>query len=347
MKWYRQHKTSSLLILGILIGAQFLVKQNIAIAELVLINLLVILKMDGIRLLIKRLLYLNVVWILITAVWVLIFFSYDGFTTFYEFINFNQRYLSLYPFTYPPLTYLFEPTGFFKLLPYYLPIFFFILLIIGFIRKKLDKKQAVFFLPLIGFFTTIYPTSDLLHVYPYLGLMLVGLYLYAKDRKTNFKFILYGLVITSIVIGFYLTLFREYYRYDLPYKYQNVLIDLPKSQGIYSNQDLVKNIENINKFVINNTKTDDSIFIYSFSPLLYFLLERQNPSEYSIYFPGYLSDIEEREIIKDIYQNNVEFVLTDSFSISDQPLSKWIYRNEKVESFGQFSIFRVDPVNLP
>ena len=93
----------------------------------------------------------------------------------------------------------------------------------------------------------------------------------------------------SIAVGFYLTLFREYYRYQPPYRLQKVQIEIPKMKGVSIDEPLAEDLMSSYLFLVINTKKSDYILNFPFSPMLYFIFERQNPSRYSIYYPGYLT----------------------------------------------------------
>jgi hypothetical protein len=279
-------------------------------------------------------------WFAFTVPWLYYFILRDNIPVLFEFVSFNQRYLSIYPFTYPPLSFLLQPLGFFKLLPYYLPIVFFILLIGFNLRKHADRKQLILLLPIAGFFTNIFPTSDLLHVYPYFGLVLVAFIIFISSHMLRFQRGFYLLLIICIVSGFYLTHFREYYRGQPSYSQQNTPLQAPKAKGILIDSAAAQSINSIYTFIHNHTKPHDDIFVYSFSPMFYFLLDRQNPSRYSIYYQKYLTPDEERATIRDIKKKKVKYIITDWQSDFDDatPLSAWLLKKKKLQQYGQYSI---------
>jgi hypothetical protein len=248
----------------------------------------------------------------------------------------------IYLFSYPPLSFVLQPLGILKLLPYYTPIVLFILLLLTIFQKTTDKRLAVLFLPLAGFFTTVFPTSDLLHVYPYFGLSLVSLFLFMKLRFPKFEKIGYAVIILCVISGFYLTLFREYYRGQPPYSLENTSIHTPKAGGILIDKTTAQNINSLYAFINSHTKKHEYIFVYSFSPAIYFLLDRQNPSRYTIYYPGYLTMDEEYSTIRDIQKRKVKYIIADWQSDfgNTTPLSAWVLKNKKLRQFGnQYTLY--------
>lgn len=329
------------LYLGISLSLLLLVKQNLGLYFLLITNLFLILDKVSSNVKVKSLTWINGIVLLSTIMWVSYFFLLQSnINRFFEFVTFNSRYLSIYPFSYPSLAFLLQPSGIFKLLPYYLPIIFFFILIKEFINDK--KNINIFYfstISLIGFFGTIYPTSDLLHVYPFLGIFLVSssLFFY-KNKMFRYWRIL---VLILIATGFYLTLFKEYYRYQPQYRYQKTRLDLPRTQNMFIDEPLATDLATLNLFFNINTKKGDYVLSYPFSPMLYFIFDRKNPSYYSIYYPGYLTGNQERSVIADIKNKNVRYIITRSDYKFNTILSKFIQSQKEVHSQGQFNIYQV------
>lgn len=338
---FQTNKRENIVFIGLLLGLQLFIKQNIALSEILIVNVLMLFAMrQDIMKKTQDIFLMNLTWLVLTVPWIYYFILRDNIPVLFEFISFNQRYLSIYPFTYPPLSFLLQPLGFFKLLPYYLPIVFFILLIGFNLRKHADRKQLMLLLPITGFFTNIFPTSDLLHVYPYFGLVLVAFIIFISSNMLRFQRGFYLLLIVCIVSGFYLTLFREYYRGQPSYNQQNTPLQAPKAKGILIDSASAQSINSIYTFIHTHTKPHDDIFVYSFSPMFYFLLDRQNPSRYSIYYQKYLTPDEEKATIHDIEKKKVKYIITDWQSDFDDatPLSAWILKKKKLQQYGQYGI---------
>jgi hypothetical protein len=339
--WIKTLRTKYLLVIGLCVGLLFFTKQNIAIVDAILINAILPFSRRGnFKETLKSMLLMNGVWIGMTGIWVYYFFFRNNLPGLLEFLSFNHRYLAIYPFSYPPLTFLLQPLGFFKLLPYYLPIVFLALLLLGLLRRRTGRSMLVLLLPIAGFFTTVYPTSDLLHVYPYFGLVLVSFLIFIYSQFLRFQKLFYLLIFFCIISGFYLTLFREYNRGQAPYIKQNTPLQVPRAKGMLVDSTAARNINTVYSFINSHTKAHDYIFVYSFSPMIYFLLERQNPSRYSIYSPGYLTTSQEQATIHDIQEKKVRYIVADwqADFRSTRPLPAWISKKKKLLQNSQYSI---------
>lgn len=339
------------LLLAIFLSLLLFTKQNLGIYFLIVTNLFILFLLNSpIKTKLASLIKIDGIPLIFTLTWSLYFFGIQSsIERFTEFFEFNRRYLLIYPFSYPPLSMLFQSTGVFKLFPYYLPIIFAFFIVKEFLNKQslrsddLKKKNLsiLYFstISLVGLFGTLYPTSDLLHVYPFFGPFLVSSLLFFKD-KNLFRYWRMAVFIL-IGIGFYLTLFREYYRYQVPYRFQKTSLDLPKTQGIRVDEPLATDLALLNLFITINTKKEDYILSYPFAPMLYFILDRQNPSRFATYYPGYLTNEQEEEVLRDIKNKRVRFILTFLEYKFEKPISKFIQKQNLILERGQFKVFEV------
>lgn len=325
------------IFLGFVLSLLLFTKQNLGIYLFVLTNICLFMFRNKT----KEIIITNISFFCTT----LILFSYfflmlNGFDRFTELLKFNSRYLSVYPFSYPPLTMLFQPLGIFKLLPYYFPIVMTIILIRQFVKKK-SNSDVLYFLAvaLAGFYGTVYPTSDLLHVYPFLGILIVSSLLLFREER---PFALFRVLVFLIIgIGFYLTLFKEYYRYQPGYRYQKFKTELPRMKNIYIDEPLATDLSYLNLFFLINTKKTDSILCYPFCPMMYFILERKNPTRYANYYPGYLTENQEKEVIDNLRNKKTRFIITFLDYKFNRHISKFIQNQKLVLQKGQFKVFEV------
>lgn len=341
MKLFQEKNLKATIFIGILIGLQFLIKQNIALVDMLFVNILLLVAIRWSFMRISQaLVVMNGMWVVMTFLWIWYFFLRNNLSALFDLITFNKRYIGIYPFSYPPLSFLLQPLGFFKLLPYYLPFVFLLLLLATFFNKRKERKLIVLSLPIAGFFTTVYPTSDLLHVYPYFGLVLVSFLIFINSQFLRFQKLFFLLLFLCIGSGFYLTLFREYYRGQPPYNQENTALYAPRASGILIDGTSARNINTIYAFITSHTKANEAIFVYSFSPMLYFLLDRHNPSRYSIYYPTYLTVDEEKATIRDIQKKKVKYLIADWSSDFGNvtPLSAWISKKKKLRHNSQYTI---------
>ena len=335
--WLKDKKIINLIPLGFSLALIFAIKQHLGIYFFIITNFFIIYSAKE---KVKSLIINDLFFFLPTALWISYFLINSGVSWIPEFINFNKNYLQVYSFSYPFFNLLFTKFGIFKLLPYYLPIILLAYLIYLFMKKKDIKNYFFPVVSIIGFFGTVLPTSDLLHVYPFYPLVLISGLTFIKEKRIRKLWL--GLVIISIGIGFYLTFFREYYRYQPKYSLQNTDLKLNRTKDIEVDRPLSSDLTKVNNFIMDKTSKNDYILAYPFSPMLYFILERNNPSRYSIYYPGYLSNNQEMEVISEMKMKKVKYVITRSNYKFKTPLSYFISNKKIVFSAGTFKIFQIE-----
>ncbi len=166
-----------LFMIGFLLALSLSLRQNLGLAFILIWNFLIFFeKSKPLSDKIKNLLVINITWFVFTFCWIYYLFLRNNMAGLVEFINFSKKFSTQFSFTYPPLSFILKPFGIFKLLPYYLPIIFLLFIIRYLFNKNKDWKVISFCLmALTGFITQIYPQSDLLHAYPFLGLILVSI----------------------------------------------------------------------------------------------------------------------------------------------------------------------------
>lgn len=339
--WLPQRKYRYIITIGILLALSLSFKQNFGVAFTILFNFLLFWgRKEKLQQKMRNFLILQGTWITLTLMWVYYFFLRNNTQGLLDFINFSKRFAQSIVFSYPPLTFIFQPTGIFKLLPYYLPVvLFFIVLMLWFKRNKDFRIMAFSSTAIVGFFVSIYPQSDLLHVYPFLGMILISFLLLPFRKK--FQFFLKIIAVVMILIGFYLTLFTKSYRYENYYYKYDTYLNLPRTQGIMVTKKDNDDIIQVARFIENKTKKDDYIFAYPYSPLLYFIINRSNPSKDSLYFLPNWHFYDDKIIIGELKQKKVKYVITQGNYILDTDLSRFIQKQEKTFSAGQFEIFKI------
>lgn len=324
---------------GVFIALLFSLKQNFAVFYMIFYNLLFLIKdRKNIKEVFRRLFILNLTWIVLTFSLVYYFFLKDNLTGFIDYINFSRNFIASYAFSYPPIINILKPLGFFKLIPYYLPVFVLIVTLILSFKKKADWKIVLFSLSsCLGFFVSIYPQSDLLHVFPFFGLVLVSMILlFYKDKV--FKYIMV-FVLLCIAIGFYLTFFQNIY--ENHYLKDNTSISLEKAKGILVEGSQATTIELIGEFLNKNTTKNDYVLFYPYHPLFYFIFERKNPSKDSTYYVRAWRFYDDDKIISEIRQKKTKYIIAYGPYVFDTKLSDFIIKQKKVSSFGSVVIFEI------
>ena len=327
------------IFIGILIALLFSLKQNFALYYLIFYNLFFILfQLKDIKNLFKSLMVINITLGLLTFLWVYYFFLKDNVIGLIEYINFSRNFIAAYAFSYPPITNLFKPFGFFKLIPYYLPVIVLGITLVFSFRKKIDWRVILFsFSSSLGFFVAIYPQSDLLHVFPFFGLVLVSLVLlFYKDKR--FKYVMV-FTLLCISIGFYLTFFQNIY--ENHYLKDNSVISLQRARGILVEKHRAETFNLIEKFINKNTSKDDYVLFYPYHPLFYFIFDRKNPTKDSNYFVRAWRFYDDDRIISEIKQHKTKYIIGYGPYDFDTKLSDFILDQEKVLEVGSVIIFKI------
>ncbi len=294
----------------------------------------------------KCFLILNITFVFLTFWWVyLLFIRTNNIAGIYTFFEFNKQYISSFRFSYPPLSFLLQPTGFFKLLPYYFPIIFGLLVFTNILKKQLVWENiSLATIVLAGFAATVYPASDLLHVYPFLGLIVVSSVIYCqKSKRLSILFLLCGIF---ILLGLYLTFFGKSYRYEDPFLVENTPLRLAKTTGIlvYKDNGGKTSLVDVAKFLNEHSQKNDYIFVYPFAPIIYTLLDRQNPCSVVQFdfLPPPKSIYPEERTIWEIKSHRVKYIVTDgSYKSYHTKISQFIGSQKEVALIGPYIIFEV------
>jgi len=70
-------------------------------------------------------------------------------------------------------------------------------------------------------------------------------------------------------------------------------------------------------------------------------MERNNPTRYANYYPGYLTKQQEEEVIENLRNRKVRFIVTFLDYKFNRPISKFIQNQKIVLQKGQFKVFEV------
>lgn len=291
------------LALGVLIG----LKQSVGIAIFVLFKIFILFEKKPLWTKIKNYLFVDLVVSSVTLFWVYYFFRNNS-ALLLEFYNYSKNFAVESAFTIPPLSWITQPIGIFKLLPYYLPIIFFFIIIFSLNSKKIKREQKVIALAaLIAFFVSMYPQTDLLHLYPYFGFLLVSSFIFFY--RTRFFKITVFFVSILLVSGIYWVFIKNSNRYDAPYRLQNVELKIPRAKGIYVEQKVADSLNPLYEFIQTNTKKDDYIFAYPYYPMLYFLMERKNPTRDSYSYAIWHVE-SEKQMAQEIISKHTRYLIT-------------------------------------
>ncbi len=330
-----------LIIMGTLLALSLCLKQNIGLVCFLVCNFLVLFSKKRSALqIIREAAVLNGICVLLTVGWIYYFFLRDNISGLLAVIEYSRKFAQSTAFTLPPLTFIRQPFGIFKLLPYYTPLAFAVFLMGYLFRQKKDwGKFAFAIMAVTGFAVTIFPQSDLLHVYPFLGSTLVSILLFSYTRK-KFRIFMLTLISIHILIGFYLTLFTRSYRYEAYYSQTNTPLPLPRTAGILVEKHQASDLIALSNFMKTHTKQNDYILAYPYWPMLYFILERRNPTKDPIYYLRTWHFYDDTVAINDMRHKNVKYIVVAGAYKFDTDLSRIIQKQKLVFS-SSFLVYQI------
>lgn len=139
-------------------------------------------------------------------------------------------------------------------------------------------------------------------------------------------------------------------------------IDIPRARGFYDTSEYARSVVAAVKYIQNNTKKDDKIFVGNLrhdritnnDVMFYFLSERFSATKYCHFEPGFTTTRKiQQEIIKDLIRNNVQYIVLwtaseyvsepneSSISSGIKDLDNFIREHYKIEIvFGNYIILK-------
>lgn len=343
--WCKKKSVGYEIGIGVTLGLLLFTRQTAGTMFLLAMSILIFsTSQTNIKTKLLTLMRIYLSWGVFTSIWVyLVFIRHDNLAGIASMVAYGKQFLSTYPFSYPSLVLLLQPTGFFKLLPYYFPLGMGVAVAITWWKdKKSWGKISFSYLMVIGFMSTIYPASDLLHVYPFLGGLIVSAMI--LFRKSKRAYIMTLLSIIFIFIGFYMTFATKSFRYEDYFLRDTTALTLPRTQGIYVDMSNTSRsgLLPLANFINTHTKKTDSIFVYPFSPLLYFLLDRPNPTgivQFIILEPP-VSVYPENRVLKELKEHHVKYIITDGPYVYDRKISRYIQSLPKAFVTTSYTVFQ-------
>lgn len=214
---------------------------------------------------------------------------------------------SSYPWQYPaPFFY-----QLLKALLYFSPL---IIFVVSFFKSFKSENKKLSYFPLVGLFyygLSIRPTTDIVHLAPLLALAGISLALILNQTSQRSFKILFSLVMGALIIlGGYTAFFSNYYRWDPSLVKQAYFFNHPRFQ-IRTDQSAQLNMNDLQDYFQREAPNEKYIFVYNYAPILYLLLNKQNPTRYDYLHPGVLNSSIENEVIHNLQKKQVRHVVTN------------------------------------
>jgi 4-amino-4-deoxy-L-arabinose transferase-like glycosyltransferase len=321
-----------LIFTGIACALTFFFKQNFGIA--VIISTITFILLTNTTKLKSILFYLLGICIFIIP-WLIYMINTNSLISFINdtyFLLFLGNGIQATPFIYPaPII-----IEILKTLFYLLPLIFSAVAI--YLVWNKDRK-----LVLVPIFTgTFYllgirPTTDFTHFIPLIAVSGITIaILFEQLSNKLLKFCLFIFIVLLVFVGIYTAFFRGYYTWNPTILNYNQTLSNNRI-GIFVDSKSEQDITNLVNFVNSHTSKGDSIFVTRFSPLLYFILDRNNPTKYEFFNPYTSINEANREIENNLIKNNVKIIITDYSIENDNNLLpvyiKTNYTEDNVQGF--------------
>ncbi len=230
-----------------------------------------------------------------------------------------------------------------KTFVYIYPLCIYLMSAILAIRFKVSNSlwYVLFFLTSLHFFTVVWPTADLVHLsfaLPVVPLMIVA---YSRQNNSFWKKFVWGSLIIFLAIGFYKTLFMRYYSFETPYRLQQIPVEI-RGERIYVDQKHAVIVNDLIK-AKNELFKDEPVFVHSYAPMIYFILDKYPPVDELYTVDWLLNTEDQREVVATIKDQELEWVLLESWREKDSQslITKFITDDfRKVEEIWDFEVFR-------
>jgi|GEM_PF-2613450 len=215
---------------------------------------------------------------------------------------------------------------------------------IAFFVVRTSQKKLIIIPLFVGifYFLGIRPTTDYNHLVPLLAICCLPLALIITTvKKGIFKtgFVFFLLCMT--MLGLYTAYFKNYYKWESPLSINTYFADNSHLR-IFIEKDKIKNIDALTSYIDSHTKSDDNILVTIYSPMVYFLTNRENPTRYDLINPNDIPVSYQKDVIFELKKKNVPLVVeTDVISDKTSIIGKYIKVNYPVKKVvGGFIIFQ-------
>jgi hypothetical protein len=225
-----------------------------------------------------------------------------------------------------------------RTLIYLSPALFSLLTIVLLIYRK---RYFLLFLPLmvlLFYVIGIRPTTDYVHIVPLLSLVGIPIVISINQLPLSWvKLIGYTMLLVLIFFGFETALYKGYYRWDIPLIRNTAFLDAPKA-NVFTNQIFKQDFISLKTIVDKRTTKNDYVFINTYTPLLYFLLDRRQPTGYD--YPNFTDTATyQKSVIYSLIIKKVPIVILLN-NMETTPLDKYIHSNyQLLGKVGQYFIY--------
>jgi hypothetical protein len=194
-----------------------------------------------------------------------------------------------------------------------------------------NKHKKLLFIPLaiaVFYLLGVRPTTDYVHVSPLIAISFLPLtFLIIYTKKGYVKNISLAVLLFLTGVGFYTAYFKGYYQWEAPIKDYTYLSKNPRMQ-IFLTERMSTDADALQKYVDSRTKKEEYIFVNYYSPLVYFITNRDNPTPYDLININQLPSSYQYQIIQILKQKKVKLVMLHYINKDENSIvSNYIRKN--------------------
>ncbi len=199
------------------------------------------------------------------------------------------------------------------------------------IRRRFHLLYLSLFV-VVFYIAGIRPTTDYIHLVPLLSLIGIPIALFLRyNISSTIRLLILLFSFFIIILGFQTALFKGYYRWDSPLIDHNFFYNNSKV-NIFINGKTNYEFTELTRIVDEKTKKGDYILVNSYSPMLYFVTQRQEPTKNNYLTAGVDPEGYYKEVLGNLVAKKVKVVILDHNSINSLPIKNFLlvnYHHEK------------------
>lgn len=217
----------------------------------------------------------------------------------------------------------------------------------SFILLYIRRRFHLLYLPVfvaIFYLVGIRPTTDYIHLTPLLSLIGIPIALYLRyNISSTVRMALLFFSIFMIFLGFQTAIFKGYYRWDSPLITNNLFFKNPKV-NIFLNEKFNFEFTELIQIANTYTKSADYIYVNSYNPMLYFVMNRKEPTKHNFLAAGVVPDEYYREVLGNLVAKKIKVLILDYKSLDSLPIKSFIKKHYYyLKTVQDFDVYILNP----
>lgn len=217
----------------------------------------------------------------------------------------------------------------------------------SFVLLYVRRRFHLLYLPIfvVSFYIVgIRPTTDYIHLTPLLSLIGIPLALYLRyNISSTVRILLLFFAFCMILLGFQTALFKGYYRWDSPFITNTIYFKNPKV-NIFINDKTNFEFTQLIDIANQYTNIDDYIYVNSYSPMLYFVMNRKEPTRHNFLSSGVAYNEYYREVLGNLVARKIKILILDHNSLGTLPIKSFIKKHYIfLKTVQDFDVFILRP----